>query len=102
MGKDFMDHAPGVADAYGVGVQVVRDEDQRDGQCPAATSRPSRVIDVRRCTEHVAAVAGEEVPRDDQVTSGITHAQTTEVDDGAPPGSIRCRATTNPARSVAA
>ncbi len=68
-----------------VGALVVGEGDQPDGQCPAATSRPRRVIDRERCAEDVPGFGREKIPRDDQVACGIPHAQTPEVDDSAEP-----------------
>ena len=45
IGEDFTDRVPGIPDECRVGVQVVGQLDQRDGQCPAATSRPGLFID---------------------------------------------------------
>jgi hypothetical protein len=85
IGEDFSDCASSDAGEDGVGALVVGEGDQPDGQCPAATSRPRRVIDRERCAEGVPGLSREEIPRDDQVACGITHAQTPKVDDGADP-----------------
>jgi hypothetical protein len=83
--EGFSDCASSDADEDGVGAQVVGEGDQPDGQCPAATSRPRRVIDRERCAQDVPGLGGEEIPRDLQVACGIAHAQTPKVDDGAEP-----------------
>lgn len=83
--EGFIDCASRDAGEDGVGALVVRQGDQPDGQCLAATARPRRVIDWERCAEDVPGLGGEEIPRDDQVARGIAHAQTPEVDDGADP-----------------
>ena len=48
-----------------------------------STSRPGRIIDPQRLTEHLPALAREEAPCDHQVAGGIAHAQAPEVDHGA-------------------
>ena len=81
IGEDFIDGAFPDAGEDGVGVLVVGEGNQSDGQCPAATSRPRCIINQQCCTEDVPAFGGEEIPRDDQVASGIAHAQTPEVNE---------------------
>src|SRR6266699_1337523 len=83
--EGFIDGASSDAGEDGVGALVVGEGDQPDGQRPAATSRPRRVIDRERCAEDVPGLGGEEIPRDLQVAGRIAHAQTPEVDDGADP-----------------
>ena len=86
--EDFIDCASSDASEDGVGALVVGESDQPDGQCPAATSRPRRVIDRERCVEDVPGFGGEEIPCDLQVACGIAYAQTPEVDDGAEPAPL--------------
>jgi len=83
--EGFSDGASSDGGYDGVGALVVGEGDQPDGECPAATSRPGRVIDRERCAEDVPGLGGEEIPRDLQVACWIAHAQTPEVDDGAEP-----------------
>jgi len=45
VGKNFIERASGDGYSDRVSVQIVWNEDQRLGQCPAATARPRRVID---------------------------------------------------------
>ncbi len=85
IGEDFIDGASSNVGEDGVGALVVGQGDQPDGQGPAATSRPRRVIDRQRGAEDVPRLGGEEIPRDDQVAGWIAHPQTSEVDDGAEP-----------------
>ena len=44
-GEGFIDRVSGDAGEYRVGALVVGERDQPEGQRPAATSRPGRVID---------------------------------------------------------
>lgn len=83
--EDFIDCASRDAGEDGVGALEIGEGDQPDGQCPAATSRPRRVIDRERCAEDIPGFVGEEIPGDYQVACGIAHAQTPEVNDGADP-----------------
>ena len=83
--EGFINGMSGYSGEYGVGALVVGEGDQPDGQGPAATSRPRRVIDREPCAQDVPGLGGEEIPRDLQVACGIAHAQTPEVDDGAEP-----------------
>ena len=87
-GEDFGDHMAGGGCEHRVGVLVVREGDEPDGECPAATSRPRRVIDLQRCAEDVPRLGGEEIPRDDQVACGIAHTQTPEVNDSTDPAPL--------------
>src|SRR5260370_39461992 len=85
IGEDFIDGASSNVGEDGVGALVVGEGDPPDGQCPAATSRPRRVIDRERCAEDVPGLGGMEIPPDLQVARGIAQAQPPEVDDGAEP-----------------
>jgi len=48
IGEDFGDHMAGGGCEHRVGVQVVGEGDEPDGECPAPTSRPRRVIYLQR------------------------------------------------------
>src|SRR6266487_2508447 len=82
IGEDFIYGASSDVGEDGIGALIVGQGDQPDGQGPAATARPGRIIDRERCAEDGTGLGGEERPRDLQVACGIAHAQTPEVDDG--------------------
>ena len=88
IGEDFINCSSSYAGEDGVGALVVGQGNQPDGQRPAATSRPRRVIGWECCVQDVPGLGGEEILRDLQVACWITHAQTPEVDDGAEPPPI--------------
>src|SRR4029453_7677424 len=69
----------------GVRVLVVGKLDQRNGQGPAATAGPRRVVYLEGGAEDVSDVAGEEIPGDGQVTGRIADPHTRPVNDGAEP-----------------
>ena len=54
-------------------------------QRPTTASRPSRVIDRKRCAKYLAVFAFEKRPRDRQIACRIAHAKTAKVDNGAQP-----------------
>jgi hypothetical protein len=83
IGEHFIDHSCDDICEHGVGALVVRQGDQRDGKRPAATTRPSRIVDRQHGAEDVAGLGGEETPRAEQVARGITYGHTAEVDDCA-------------------
>ena len=68
IGEDFSDCASSDAGEDGVGALVVEEGDQPDGQCPAATSRPRRVIDRERC-------AGQAMIQEQAITEALQDGQ---------------------------
>ncbi len=83
--QDFCKCPPGVAHPHGIGVEVVRDEDQRLPERPAAPARPGGVVHPQRGPKDAAALGGEGVPRHHQIAGRIAYAQRPKVDNGAQP-----------------
>ena len=81
VGQDFGDRALGAGHDHRILVLVVRETDQTDGECPASPSRPSRIIDGDRRPKGIPRLGRQEVPSDDQIASGISDAEASEVDD---------------------
>ena len=74
MGEDFSDGVSSNTGKYRIGVPVVGQGDQSNGQDPTATSLPRRVIDRQSRAEDVPCWGGEKIPCNDQVTGRIAHA----------------------------
>ena len=85
VGQDFCKCPPGVAHPHGIGMEVVRDEDQRLPERPAAPARPGGVVHPQRGPKDAAALGGEGVPRHHQIAGRIAYAQRPKVDNGAQP-----------------
>ena len=83
--EDLVDRVLGDRGGCWVGGLVVGEREQCGGQRPASSTCPGVVIDRQRVSEEAAGVGGEQVPRDDQVASGIAHAETPKVDNRAEP-----------------
>ena len=85
IGEDFSDHPAGSGGEDRVGVLVIRQGNEPDGEGPTPTPRPGRLIDPERGTKDVPRLRREERPRHDQIASGITYPQTAEINDRADP-----------------
>ena len=62
---------------------IVRKGNHCDRKSPAATTLPTRVVNLQRGAEDFTGIGGEEIPCHGQVARRIAHPHTTEVDHGA-------------------
>lgn len=60
--QHFFNRVPGRADDDGIGLQVVGESDQRDGERQATSSRSGRVVHVDVGAERVSTLTAKQVP----------------------------------------